>query len=115
VQGIGFFLMKLPLLPVVAAITYEIQRVFAKYCTTGPLRVLIWPGFLVQKITTAEPDDEQLEVALASLRTALARAAETTKASGQVAETTPPDVTYASYAALSGAVPVPVEAHARAA
>ena len=41
---------------------------------TGPLQVLLWPGFLVQKITTAKPDDDQLEVALASLRSALANA-----------------------------------------
>jgi uncharacterized protein YqhQ len=75
VQGVGFFLMKLPFLPLLAAITYEIQRVFARYCTTGPLRALLWPGFLVQKITTAEPDDAQLEVALASLQATLWREA----------------------------------------
>jgi uncharacterized protein YqhQ len=75
VQSIGFFFLKLPFLPVVAAITYEIQRVFARYCTTGPLRALLWPGFLVQKITTAEPDEKQLEVALASLRATLWREA----------------------------------------
>jgi uncharacterized protein YqhQ len=75
VQNLAFFAMKLPFLPVVAAITYEIQRVFARYCTTGPLRALLWPGFLVQKITTAEPDDDQLEVALASLRATLWREA----------------------------------------
>jgi uncharacterized protein YqhQ len=69
----GFFAMKLPFLPVIAAITFEIQRVFARYCTVGPLRVLLWPGFLVQKITTAEPDDAELEVALASLRATLWR------------------------------------------
>jgi uncharacterized protein YqhQ len=73
-DNLAFFLMKLPLLPVVAGLTYELQRFFARYCTTGPLRVLLWPGFLVQKITTAEPDDDQLEVALASLRSALANA-----------------------------------------
>jgi uncharacterized protein YqhQ len=75
VQSVGFFLMKLPFLPLVAAVTYEIQRVFARYCTTGPLRALLWPGFMVQKITTAEPDDRQLEVALASLRATLWREA----------------------------------------
>jgi uncharacterized protein YqhQ len=69
----GFFLMKLPFLLPIAAITYEIQRVFARYCTVGPLRALLWPGFLVQKITTAEPDDAQLEIALASLRATLWR------------------------------------------
>lgn len=68
-----FFLEKLPFLPLIAAVTFEIQRVFAKYCTTGPLRVLLYPGFLCQKITTIEPDDEQLEVALASLRVTLFR------------------------------------------
>ena len=59
--------------PLIAAVTFEIQRVFARYCTTGPLRALLWPGFLVQKITTIEPDDAQLEVALASLRATLLR------------------------------------------
>jgi len=72
-QFLGFFVLKLPFLPLVAAVTYEIQRVFARYCTTGPLRALLWPGFLVQKITTAEPDDAQLEVALGSLRATLWR------------------------------------------
>jgi uncharacterized protein YqhQ len=75
VNWFGLFLMKLPFFPVIAGITFELQRFFARYCTTGPLQVLLWPGFLVQKITTAPPDDDQLEVALASLRSALANAA----------------------------------------
>ena len=77
-------------LPLVAAVTFEIQRLFARYCTTGPLRVLLWPGFLVQKITTAEPDDSQLEVALASLRATLWR---------EEAQTAPakPDRVFATY------------------
>jgi len=75
VQSVAFFFMKLPFLPFIAALTFEIQRLFARYCTTGPLRALLWPGFLVQKITTAEPDDTQLEVALASLHAALWREA----------------------------------------
>ncbi len=70
----AFLFIKLPFLPVVAGITYELQRFFARYCSTGPLQFLLWPGFLVQKITTAPPDDDQLEVALASLRSALANA-----------------------------------------
>ena len=75
VQFVIFFGLKLPFLPVIAAVTFEIQRIFARYCTTGPLRALLWPGFLVQKITTIEPDDAQLEVALASLRATLWREA----------------------------------------
>ncbi len=72
-KQIVFFLIKLPFLPVLAAITFEIQRFTARYCLTGPLRALLWPGFLIQKITTIEPDDEQLEIALASMRATLWR------------------------------------------
>ena len=72
-NGVIFFAEKLPFLPVIVAVTFELQRFFARYCTTGPLRALLWPGFVVQKITTAEPDDRQLEVALGSLRVTLFR------------------------------------------
>jgi uncharacterized protein YqhQ len=72
-DNIAFFFVKLPFLPVIAAVTFELQRILARYCSAGPLRVLLWPGFLVQKVTTAEPSDDQLEVALASLRATLFR------------------------------------------
>jgi uncharacterized protein YqhQ len=90
-----FFLEKLPFLPVIAAVTFEIQRVFARYCTTGPLRALLWPGFLVQKITTIEPDDDQLEVALASLRVTLFREEGIEKS-----PEAPADVRYATFDSL---------------
>lgn len=93
IENVIFFLEKLPFLPVIAAVTFEIQRVFAKYCTTGPLRVLLYPGFLCQKITTIEPDDEQLEVALASLRVTLFRETGEDKKSGG-------DIRYANFDAL---------------
>ncbi len=72
-ENVLFFLMKLPFLPVIAAITYEIQRVTARFCLRGPLRLVLYPGFAVQGITTIEPDDKQLEVALAALRATLWR------------------------------------------
>lgn len=101
VQSIAFFVMKLPLFPVIAGITFELQRFFARHCSTGPLQFLLWPGFLVQKITTAPPDDDQLEVALASLRSALANAPV------QLPESHP-DRSYTSYSALvSDVVPRP--------
>jgi uncharacterized protein YqhQ len=93
VESVGFFFIKLPFLPFIAAVTFEIQRVFARYCTTGPLRALLWPGFLVQKITTAEPDDAQLEVALASLRATLWREA-------ALEAPAPSDRTFPGYGAL---------------
>ncbi len=72
-ENVLFFLMKLPFLPVIAAITYELQRLSARFCLTGPLRAALYPGFAVQMITTIEPDDSQLEVALAALRATLWR------------------------------------------
>ena len=72
-NNIAFLAIKLPFIPLLAGLTFEIQRLFARYCTTGPLRILLVPGFLVQRITTIEPDDAQLEVALASLRATLFR------------------------------------------
>lgn len=64
---------RLSLLPVIASISYELQRFAAKYCTTGPLRVVLYPGFLFQKITTREPDDAQIEVAIAAMEGAVVR------------------------------------------
>ncbi|MDI1433003.1 DUF1385 domain-containing protein [Polyangium sorediatum] len=90
-QSVGFFFMKLPFLPFIAAITYELQRFFARFCTVGPLQVLLWPGFLVQKITTAEPEPAQLEVALASLRATLWREAATQGAPAEVPDRVFPD------------------------
>jgi uncharacterized protein YqhQ len=95
-----FFVEKLPFLPVIAAVTFELQRVFARFCTTGPLRVLLWPGFLVQKITTIEPDDDQLEVALAALRATLFREESADRsASSAVLH----DVSFPSYEAIATA------------
>jgi uncharacterized protein YqhQ len=95
-DNVLFLLIKLPALPILAAVTFEIQRLFARYCTTGPLRALLVPGFLVQKITTIEPDDSQLEVALASLRATLFRE-EGHAGKGKK------DVTFPSYAAIAAA------------
>jgi uncharacterized protein YqhQ len=73
VEQLAFIAMKVPFLPILAGITFELQRFTARYCLTGPLRVLLVPGFLVQKITTIEPDDDQLEIALASMRATIWR------------------------------------------
>ncbi len=65
--------LRISLLPIIAAISYELQRLSARYCTKGPLRVLLWPGFLFQKITTREPVDSQLEVAITAMQSAFFR------------------------------------------
>lgn len=65
--------IRIALLPLIAAVSYELQRFSARYCTTGPLQVLLWPGFLFQKITTREPDEQQIEIAITAMQTAMWR------------------------------------------
>jgi uncharacterized protein YqhQ len=109
-DNVVFFLEKLPFLPVLVAVTFELQRLFSRYCTTGPLRAVLVPGFLVQRITTSEPDDAQLEVALASLRVTLFRQEQGS------AGATEDDVSFPSYEALLAAPRLRAEtASARAA
>lgn len=63
-------LIKILVFPFMAGISYEIIRLAGKYqnwFTTA----LIFPGLLLQKITTKEPDEEQIEVAIASLKAVL--------------------------------------------
>ena len=100
VDNVLFFLEKLPFLPVIAAVTFEIQRIFARYCTAGPLRALLWPGFLCQKITTIEPTDDQLEVALASLRVTLFREDGIETSPSPQEAFAPADVRYRNFDAL---------------
>lgn len=59
---------RLLLLPVVAGLTYEILRFGSRHPRAWWLRPLLAPGLLLQRFTTREPSDEQIEVALAALR-----------------------------------------------
>ncbi len=64
-------LTKVCLMLPVAGLAYEVIRLSAVRMNQGFFRFLIWPGLTLQKLTTREPTDEQLEVALASLRQVL--------------------------------------------
>ncbi|SHE41222.1 Uncharacterized conserved protein YqhQ [Marinitoga hydrogenitolerans DSM 16785] len=64
-------LTRIILLPVVAGFAYEFQRFTAKIIHTRFGRILAWPGLALQNITTSEPDEKQLEVAIVSLKYAL--------------------------------------------
>lgn len=70
--------LRLLLLPVVAGISYEIIK-FAGRSQNKLVRIVIQPGLWLQKITTREPDDSQLEVAIASLKAVLTGNAEDDK------------------------------------
>ncbi len=64
-------LSHLPLIPLVGGLSYEIIKFSARHTETPWGRVLVAPGLWLQHITTKEPDDRQLEVALVSLKSAL--------------------------------------------
>ncbi len=59
------------LLPFVAAIAFEVLTLTGKWFKNNFVKILIMPGLLFQLITTKEPTDEMLEVAIASLNAAL--------------------------------------------
>jgi uncharacterized protein YqhQ len=64
-------LIKTVLMLPVAGLAYEFIKACACRMDNPIFRIMIWPGMVLQKLTTREPDDEQLEVALASLRLVL--------------------------------------------
>jgi len=60
------------LVPVIASLAYELLRFGARYRHHWWIRWLYLPGIWLQGITTRQPDDRMLEVAIASMREALA-------------------------------------------
>jgi len=59
------------LIPVIAAVGYEILRWGARHRGNAIVRTIMWPGILVQKITTRQPTDAMIEVAIVSMEQAL--------------------------------------------
>jgi uncharacterized protein YqhQ len=62
---------RIVLLPMIAGISYEFLRWSAKNDTNPLVKLIITPGLALQRLTTGEPDDAQLEVAIRSLNEAL--------------------------------------------
>jgi len=60
-------LSRIALIPVIAAISYEIMKFGASHINNKVVRVLLAPGLMLQSITTREPDDSQLETAISAL------------------------------------------------
>ena len=59
------------LLPVIVGISYEWLKFSARHQHRAWMRVLLAPGLILQKLTTREPDDEMIEVAIAALKRVL--------------------------------------------
>lgn len=77
---------RLVLMPLVAGLAYEITVKWAGNHSGHPLvKVLLWPGMQMQRMTTREPDDGMVEVAIAAMRPIVAREdLEARKARGEV-------------------------------
>ena len=67
----AIFLSRLILIPVVSGLSYELIRLSAPRCKKGFFRLLVIPGLTLQRITTNEPSDDQLEVAIRALHESL--------------------------------------------
>ena len=65
------FLVRLALVPLVAGLSYEIIRLSAKKESGWFFKLITRPGVWLQNITTQEPDDGQLEVAIEALKESL--------------------------------------------
>jgi len=61
-------LLRIPLIPAIAGISYEVLRLSARRMDSPLFRVLVTPGLWLQRLTTREPDPPQIEVAIASFR-----------------------------------------------
>lgn len=60
------------LLPVIAAASYEVIRFSGRHQTAIVGKLLATPGLWLQRLTTREPDDAQIEVAIRAMETAVA-------------------------------------------
>ena len=61
-------LIKIICLPLIAGLSYELFRLPLKYPNSKLVRILVAPGLAMQGLTTREPDDSQIETAIAALR-----------------------------------------------
>jgi uncharacterized protein YqhQ len=72
VQHLALIALKIPLMLPLAGLAYEVNRFAARHPGQPWVQALVAPGRWMQKLTTREPDDQQLEIALTALIAALA-------------------------------------------
>ena len=65
------FLQRLALMPAIAAVSYELMRLGARHYKNRIVRIIMAPGLALQSLTTRQPDDQQIEVSITSLKTVL--------------------------------------------
>ncbi|MBI4744234.1 MAG: DUF1385 domain-containing protein [Actinobacteria bacterium] len=59
---------RLVIIPLVTGVSYEIIKFSSKYENSYFVKIITWPGLMLQRLTTREPSKEQLEVAISSVK-----------------------------------------------
>jgi uncharacterized protein YqhQ len=70
-EPLVMILSRILLVPVLAAVGYELLKFGARHRANPIVKVVMYPGILVQMITTKRPDDDMIEVAITSMQEAL--------------------------------------------
>ena len=65
------FLIRISLLPLIAGLSYEFLKFGAKFEKNTIMKIFIYPGLLMQKVTTKKPNKNQIEVAMTAVKRAL--------------------------------------------
>jgi uncharacterized protein YqhQ len=68
-------LMRIVLLPLIAGLAYEVIKWAGRYPDNPIVKVVLWPGLQLQRMTTRQPDDSMVEIAVAAVNPVLAREA----------------------------------------
>jgi hypothetical protein len=59
---------RIVLIPVIASLGYEFTRLSARFADNWLMRIFFFPGLLLQRLTTREPSDDKVEVAISALK-----------------------------------------------
>lgn len=97
-------LARLLLMPLVAGLAYEITVKWAGNHSENPfVQVLLWPGMQMQRMTTREPDDSMVEIAVAAMQPIIAREdLEERRAKGELVGVVVEDATQVSDPVVEG-------------
>ena len=82
------YVERIILLPVIAAVGYEVIKFGAAHIKNIVVRIVLTPGLALQAMTTRQPDDRQIEVAISALQRVLAVDAEPSKLAEEAAPVT---------------------------
>jgi uncharacterized protein YqhQ len=80
---------RIVLIPVIAAVGYELLRFGGRHRSNPIIKVVMYPGILIQMITTKQPTDDMIEVAIVSMEQALLADGETIPAGSAAFEREP--------------------------